>query len=83
VASILAQVGGDSVRAGGLTEDGRFDRVGLDGFSSFPNGRDMVDVDLEPLRLHLPRHSESFYFSTPQAALMEGRTCAVTCLQVF
>ncbi len=52
VATVLPQVHGDAVRAGGLGEPRGLERVGLVGAAGLPDGRDVVDVDVEPLRDH-------------------------------
>jgi len=49
VAPIFAQMRGDAVRAGVLTDARRSHGIGLGTASCLPHGRDMVDVDVEPL----------------------------------
>src|SRR5689334_10723488 len=53
VAAILAEMGGDAVGAGALAE---WDGEGGDGLVAAPcltHGRDVVDVDVEPLVRHV------------------------------
>ncbi len=46
VPSILAQMDGYAVRAGLFTDDRRVDNARLDCFAGFPDGGDVIDIDV-------------------------------------
>ena len=57
MATILPQMGGDSIRARGLGEDRRLDRIRFIGATRLPHGRDVIDVDVQSYSVHCPAPS--------------------------